>query len=328
MKKFFIFLALAIVLLLILSSCNSRRQENMQEQSPIRVAALRGPTALGLLQLMSESEQDNTRNNYTFELLGSPEQIPPLIARGEVDIAAIPGNLASILYNNLDGDVQALAVVTLGVLHIVDTTGEINSVADLADRTIFAGGQGATPEFALNYILSQNGLTPGVDVIVEFRAEHAEIAAMLETGQAEIAMLPEPFASTVLARVDGLRHALDLTEEWNKIQPEYGLIMSVVIGRRGFLEENPEAVAILLEEYAASIEFMTANLQEAAQLAAYYEIIPNTAIAMQAIPRTHITFLNGETMKRNLLGFYNVLYQAAPQSIGGRMPDEKFFFIP
>jgi len=326
MKKLFAATLIGAIGLLILTSCGTG--EATYEPSEVRIAALRGPTALGLLQLMYESEQGNTRNNYHFELLGSPDQVPPLLIRGEVDIAAVPGNLASILYNNTDGEVQALAIVTLGVLHVVDMTGEIQSIADLYGRTIYTFGQGATPEFALNYVLTQNGLTPGVDVNIEFRAEPPEIAALLQTGSAEIALLPEPFVSTLLMQIDDLNLALDLTEEWNRVQPDYGLIMSVVVGRRSFLAENPDAVAILLEEYANSIEFMTTNLTDAAQLASQFEIIPNAAIAEQALPRTHITFLNGTTMKQNLMGFYNVLYQANPATIGGRLPDEDFFFIP
>jgi len=325
-KKIFTIMLVAILLPAFVS-CSSQEYPQNYDAPTVRIAAMRGPTALGLLQLMDAAEQDNTIGNYEFTLLGMPDQVPPLLARGDIDIAAVPSNLAAILHNNPDIDIQVLAIVTLGVLHIVDTTGEIHSVSDLAGRTIFVSGQGAMPEFALNYVLSQNGLTPGVDVNIEFRAEHTEIAAMLEAGIAEIALLPEPFVSTVLARVEGLRPALDLTEEWNRIQPDYGLIMSVVIGRRSFLEENPATVTTLLAEYAASIEFVTSNIPQAAQLAARFDIIPNAAIAETALPRTHITFLNGEEMKRNLMGFYNVLYAQAPQSIGGRLPDETFFFM-
>ena len=325
MKKL-ILLALLTTTILTLSSC--RTQQETPDTTPIRIAAMRGPTALGLLQLMEQQELGNTVNNYYFQLLGMPDQLPPLLARGEVDIAAVPGNLASILYNQLEGDIQALAIVTLGVLHIVDTTGEINSIADLAGRTVFVSGEGATPEFALNYVLMHNGLTPHVDVDIQFRVEHTEIAAMLGAGTAQIALLPEPFVSTVLNQVDGLRIALDLTEEWNRVQPDYGLIMSVVIGRRSFIEENPQAVAILLQEYAASIEFVTTNIPEAAQLAAQFDIIRDPAIAEAALPRTHITFITGQQMKQNLTGFYGVLYSQTPRSIGGRLPDENFFFIP
>ena len=303
-------------------------EEPEAEPAAIRIAAMRGPTALGLLKLMYEEEQGNTFNNYSFELLGSPDEVPPLLVRGEIDVAAVPGNLAAVLYNRMEGEVQALAVVTLGVLHVVDLTGEIQSVSDLRGRTIFVSGQGATPEFALNYVLSQNGLTPGVDVFVEFRAEHTEIAALLETGQAEIALLPEPFVSTVLARIEGLELALDLTEEWNRVQPDYGLIMSVVIARREFLENNAKAVAVFMEEYAASIEFMTTNITGGAELAVNFGLIPAQPIAESALPRTHIVFLTGEEMRQNLMGFYNVLYEAEPGSIGGELPEDDFFFLP
>ena len=294
----------------------------------VSIAAIRGPTALGLFEMMDRNERGETINNYELQLLGSPDEIPPLLVRGEVDVAAVPGNLASVLYNRLDGDVVALAVVTLGVLHVVDMTDTIHSIADLEGRTIYVIGQGATPEFALNYVLTQNGLTPGVDVTVQFVTEPPELAALLEAGQAEIALMPEPFMSGALMQIDGLRHALDLTEEWNRVQPEYGLIMSVVVARREFVENYPEAVATLLEEYAQSIAFMTTNIPDAAQLAVDFGLIPNAAIAEAAIPRTHIVFITGDVMRQNLLGFYSVLYNENPDSIGGEMPEEDFFFIP
>ena len=303
-------------------------EEDQPEPVTIRVAALRGPTALGLLHLMRQKEQGYTQNEYDFQLVGAPVEIPPLLVQGEADVAAVPGNLAAVLYNQMDGAVQALAVVTLGVLHVVDNSGEIQSIGDLAGRTIFITGQGATPEFALNYVLKQNGLTPGIDVFIEFRAETSEIAALMQQGYAEIALLPEPFVSTVLAQVDDLRIVLDLTEEWNKVQQEYGLIMSVLIARREFIENNPEAMAIFMEEYAESIEFMTTKVPEGAQLAVDFGLIPALSIAESALPRTHIVFITGEEMQRNLTGFYGVLYNENPASIGGVLPDNDFFFIP
>ena len=290
----------------------------------IRVAAMRGPTAMGLLYLMDKSERGQVQNDYEFELLGSPDLVPPLLVQGEVDIAVVPGNLAAVLYNRLD--VQALAVVTLGVLHIVDTTGEINSVEDLRGRTIYMHGQGITPEIALNYVLEKNGLIPGEDVFVEFRAEHAEIAALLGSGQAEVALLPEPFVSTVLAQIEGLRVALDLSEEWNRVQPDYGLIMSVVIARREFLEENPDAVAIFMQEYAASVAFVNQNVPAAAEFAVEFDLVPAPHIAESAIPRSNIVFIAGDEMRENLMGFYRVLYDANPELVGGNLPSDEFFW--
>lgn len=319
MKKYLVFLTV-IVMVFGLAGCAER---GGGEQSTVRVAAMRGPTAMGLLHLMDEARNDATRNHYEFEILGSPDLVPPLLVQGAVDIAAVPGNLAAVLSNRVD--VQVLAVVTLGVLHIVDTTGEIHSVEDLRGRTIFAHGQGITPEIALNYVLEQNGLTPNEDVFIEFRAEHAEIAALLSTGYAEIALLPEPFVSTVLAQVDGLNVALDLTEEWNRVQPDYDLIMTVVIARREFIEANPDAVAVFLEEYAASVEFTNTNVPAAAQLAVDFDIIPTVAIAEAAIPRSNIVFITGDEMRQNLSGFFRVLYNANPETIGGAMPGDDFW---
>ena len=324
MKKV-LFVCIMILGVVLFASCQN---ETPAEYTTVRIAAMRGPTALGLLGLMDAAENGETQGIYEFTLLGSPDEVPPLLIRGDVDVAAVPGNLAAVLYNQLDGDVVALAIVTLGVLHIVDTTGEINSVEDLRNRTILVHGQGATPEFALNYVLTHNGLTPGVDVTIDFRAEHAEVAALLETGQGEIALLPEPFVSTVLARIDGLRIALDLTEEWNRVQPEYGLIMSVVVARRQFVEENPEAVRTLMREYENSINYVLGNISSAAQLAVDFGIIPNVAIAEAALPRTHVVFIYGEAMRQNLVGFYGVLYRENPMTVGGRVPGGEFFFIP
>ncbi|MCL1883720.1 MAG: ABC transporter substrate-binding protein [Defluviitaleaceae bacterium] len=320
MKKFLFLL----VMMFLFVGCSDDATEPDFEPADIRVAAMRGPTAMGLLHLMDAQQQGVARNNYEFELLGSPDLVPPLLVQGEVDIAAVPANLAAVLYNRMD--VQALAVVTLGVLHVVDTTDTIHSVADLAGRTIYLHGQGITPEIVLNYVLEQNGIID--DVTLEFRAEHTEILALLEAGQAEIAVFPEPFLSTSLARVDGLRAALDLTEEWDRIQPDYGLIMSVVIARREFVDNNPEAIAVFMEEYEASVNFINTNIPEAAQLAVDFELIPNPAIAEAAIPRTNIVFITGEEMRQNLTGFYHVLYNAEPQTVGGEMPEADFFFIP
>ena len=323
-------LLILLVLALALTGCftNLDTAEDADGRANVNIAALRGPSALGMLRLMDENDNGFTLNNYNFDLLNMPEGVPPLIIRGEVDIAAVPVNLASILYNATGGDVQALVVSTLGVLHIVDTTGEIDSIEDLRGRTVFASAQGATPEFVLNYILNMNGLVPGVDVLVEFRADHTEIAAMLENGLAEIAMLPEPFASTVLARMDNLEAVLDLTEEWNKVQPDYGLVMTAVIGRREFVENNPEAVATFLEEYRRSIEFVNLYTEDAARLAVEYGIIPNHTVAVQALPRSNLVFISGDQMRQYLQGFLQVLYNAAPDSIGGSMPGEGFFFTP
>jgi NitT/TauT family transport system substrate-binding protein len=210
----------------------------------------------------------------------------------------------------------------------VDATGTINSVEDLRGQTIYLSGEGATPEFALNYVLQMNGLTPGVDVHLEFRAEMPEIAALLSQGIAEIALLPEPFATTVLMQNDNITRALDLSAEWDAVQPAYRLLMSAVVARREWVDSNPEAVAQLMLEYAASIAYVNANVPSAAQMAVDFGLLPAVPVAQQAIPGMNLTWLTGSEMQSSFTGFLTVLYSENPASVGGRVPSENFFFRP
>ena len=293
-----------------------------EEAPPVNIAVIRGPTALAILPLM-----DRGPHNLSINIYGSPDEVVPQLVQGSADLAAVPTNLASVLYNNTGGGVQVVAIHTLGVLHVVSTT-EINTIEDLRGQTVFLSGLGGVVEFAFNYVLEMNGLTPGQDITLDFRAEHTEIAALIEAGQAEIALLPEPFATTVVNMNENARFSLDLTEEWNNVQPNYALVMGVMVGRREFLEENPGAVAAFLEEYEMSINFINSNVEEGAALAVKYDIIPNVNIAAQAIPRANIVFVTGDDMQTYLEGFLEVLYNQSPGSIGGQLPSENFFFVP
>ena len=294
----------------------------------INMVVLPGPSALGALWLMSQAEEEVTQNSYNIRVLGSPEEVVPMIVQGTADIAAVPTNLASVLHNNPNLDIKMLALSTMGVLHVIDTTGEIASIADLEGRTVHLSGLGAAPELAFNYVLRQNGLEPGVNVNLEFHAEQPQIAALMAEGIAEIALLPEPFATTVTMQNENARHALDLTQEWNRVQPDYGLVMTAIIVRSEFLIENPGAVSIFLTEYEQSINFVNNNVYEAAGLAVHFGLIPNEAIAVVAIPRSNQVFITGERMQNYTQGYLGVLYAQSPASIGGALPDEGFYFIP
>ncbi|MCL1935022.1 MAG: ABC transporter substrate-binding protein [Defluviitaleaceae bacterium] len=325
-KKIF-YLLIILIFLIGCGGSTYQVEPPINDVGEINIGVLRGPTGLGMLHLMKENEQNNTQNNYHFNILGSPDEIPSLLIQGAIDLAAVPSNLASVLYNVTKGEIQAIAINTLGVLHIMDTTSEINQIEDLRGRTIFLSGLGAVPEFVLNYILNMNGLIPGEDVFLSFRSEHTEIAALLTEGEASIALLPEPFATTVFNNIESVNFALDLTEEWNKIGEDYALVMGVLVGRRDFIEQNKEQIISFLHEYEISINFVNENIEEAAQLAVDFGIIPNANIATMAIPRSNLVFITGNTMKTYLEGFLNVIYNENPMSVGGNMPTNNFFFI-
>lgn len=288
-----------------------------QDDTEIRIAALKGPTGMGMVKLADKQNYPN----YTVSIEASPDALNPRIISGEVDVAAVPVNLASVLYNKLDGDISVLAVSTLGVLYVVEAGSEVNSVADLAGKTVYATGQGATPEYILNYLLDKNGVAGSVEV--NYVGEHAALATMLADGSAEIGMLPEPNVTTTLAGNDNLRIALNLTEEWNKVCSTE-LVQGVVIARKSFVNEHPEAIEQFLREYEKSSAFVNENIDEAAKLIVDVGILGNVEIAKKAIPNCNISFSKGEAMHKAVEGMLAVLFEANPKSIGGQTPRQGF----
>lgn len=290
-----------------------------QDDTEIRIAALKGPTGMGMVKLADKQNYPN----YTVSIEASPDALNPRIISGEVDVAAVPVNLASVLYNKLDGDISVLAVSTLGVLYVVEAGSEVNSVADLAGKTVYATGQGATPEYILNYLLDKNGVAGSVEV--NYVGEHAALATMLADGSAEIGMLPEPNVTSTLAGNDNLRIALNLTEEWNKVCSTE-LVQGVVIARKSFVNEHPEAIEQFLQEYEKSSAFVNENIDEAAKLIVDVGILGNVEIAKKAIPNCNISFSKGEAMHKAVEGMLAVLFEANPKSIGGKLPDKDFYY--
>lgn len=310
MKKL---LSLALLLILLVSCAAAEGAH---------VAALKGPTAMGMVELMEAHSDD-----YSFEICASADEITPRLVQGEIDIAALPANLAAVLYNRTDGALKVLGVNTLGVLYIAERGESIASVADLKGKTIYTAGKGSTPEYALNYILSANGLIPGQDVNLEFKAEHSECLAALMNDQSAVAMLPQPFITTAMQKAEDMRVALDLTEEWNQLQSDGGsaMITGVVVARSEFIEQNPDAVNAFLVDYAQSVDFVLSNNEQAALLVGKYDIVP-AEVAEKALPHCNICLITGSEMAEKLSGYLRVLYEAAPESVGGTLPDDAFYY--
>lgn len=296
-------------------------------RTTFRIASLKGPTTMGLVGLMDDADNGRARHDYQVEMYGTADEIAPQLLQGEVDVALIPCNLASVLYNKTEGAIEVAAVNTLGVLYLVTTSDEIGSVADLAGATVYTTGKGTTPEYVLNYVLTQNGLVPGEDVTVEFMSEATEVLAAMQLSSGyPVAMLPQPYVTTAQMQMEGLRAALDMTEEWDKVSPDSALVTGVVVVRRAFAEQNPDALREFLEDYRASTEFVNAHTDEAAALVARYGIVPKEEVAQKALPACNITFIDGPKMKEKISGYLQVLYDQNPQAVGGAMPDDAFYY--
>lgn len=307
----------------------SQSSETPIEKPKLRIGAIKGPTGLGLLQVMEKNDADEADNQYEFTVVGSPDEIVSKLTTGELDAAAVPTNLAATLYNKTEGEIQLTAINTLGVLYLVTNGEEIADIADLKGKTIYSSGQGAAPEYALNYILSANGLTD--DVKVEYLSEHAELASQVIAGKISIAVLPEPFVTQVTTKNEQVKVALDLTKEWDKAvalnkDGSSVLTMGSLVVRRDFAQENEEAFDHFLAEYRASVDYVNKNPEKAAALSEKYDIMA-AAVAEKAIPNCNIVFIDGTEMKAKAADFLKILHGYNPKSVGGTLPKDDFYYI-
>ncbi|MGI6156920.1 MAG: ABC transporter substrate-binding protein [Saccharofermentanales bacterium] len=292
---------------------------------PIKLAGLKGPTSMGLAELITKAQQDDADIRVDFELFGSPNELVPKIVKGECDLAAVPANLASTLYNKTDGQVVTVAINTLGILNIVERGDTIHSLEDLKGKTIYASGQGAVPEYAFHLLLEKSGIDPDHDVEIIWEAEHSAVVQSLVAHDGAIALLPQPFVTVTQKKVEDLRVAIDLNTVWESLVEDAGFVMGVLVAQKSLVEAYPEMMDAFLERYEASIAFANDQPEEAAELIEALGIF-KAAIAKEAIPYCSIRFADGQAMKTMLEGFLRLMFDANPQSIGGQLPGPEFYY--
>lgn len=337
MKKSKILVSCTAIIALLLSLCACGKSaesettapatENTIQTSELNITTLKGPTGLGMLKMMKDGSTDNVKFNFT--IAASPEEVTAAVLKNEPDIAAVPVNLASVLYNKTNGKYITAAINTLGVLYIVDTTGEIKSVADLKGKTVYASGKGSTPEYILDYVLTKNGINPSEDVEIIYSAEHSETVALLSRGKAKIALLPEPNVTTVLMNSEiNAKAAIDMTEEWSKVSEDGSApVQGCIIVKKDLLDSNPAAFDSFMTAYRESVNYVNNTVTEASALAETFGIIPKAAVAEKSIPNCNLVFIDGAEMKNTLSAFLKILFDYDSKSIGGSLPDEGMYYI-
>ena len=332
MMKRVMSLGLSLALAISLAACSSSVSEAAssaaateeptavpEAEAPVttfRIAGLKGPTTMGMVKLMSDAEAGETHQDYQVTMYGAADEVVPLLVKGDIDLAAIPANLAANLYNQ-----------TEGVLYVVTTGDNVKSVEDLKGKTIYSTGKGTTPEYVLNYILKKNGIDPEKDLTVEYKSEATEVAAALQAaGEGAIAVLPQPYVTAAQSQIEGLNVVLNLTEEWNKVSTDSDLVTGVLVARTEFIEQNEAAFDEFLKDYQSSIEWVNSNTADAAELVANYGIVAKAPLAQKALPACNITYVDGAEMKAKLSGYLQVLFDQNPKAVGGAMPGDDFYY--
>ncbi|MBQ2105460.1 MAG: ABC transporter substrate-binding protein [Lachnospiraceae bacterium] len=304
--------------------------EDPADDVTIRVAGLKGPTTMGLVKLIDDDANGTTENDYEFTMVTAADELTALVAGGKVDIALLPANVASVLYNKTKGNVAVIDINTLGVLYLVSGDSSISTVDQLKGKTVYLPGKGTTPDYSLRYVLSAAGLSEE-DVTLEFKSEAAEVASVLAEDPNAVGLLPQPFVTAAMAQNDKLSMVMDLAALWDSFQPEEGgsrLVTGATIVNKAFLEENSDLVDIFLDEHEASIAFTETNPDAAAELIAAQGIVAKAPIAKKALPYCNVEFISGEEMKEALSGYLNVLFDQNPASVGGALPDDAFYYLP
>jgi NitT/TauT family transport system substrate-binding protein len=347
--KRIISLVLALVLALSLAACTKAPKTDPTTVAPteapteavptatgvdVKLATLQGPTGMGMAYLLNDAKEGKTLNNYEATICAGPDEITGKIVSGEFDIAALPTNAAATLYNKSNGKVKLLALNTECVLYILEKGDTIKSMADLKGKTIYVSGQGSTPEFILNYLLEASGLKVGEDVKLDFTyTTHNDLVAFAASGKADVVLLPEPAVTALLAQNKDMKVALSLDDVWDKVTDgtdyeDAEIAMGCVVVNTAFAEAHPDAVKAFLYEYEKSIDLVKdeKNIDQTAEIIAQVGIVAKAPVAKMALPRCNITFETGAEMREEVEGFYKVLFDAQPNSVGGQLPDDNFYY--
>lgn len=319
MKKLSAVLLVLCMTILCFTGCGKEQTAN------IRIGSLKGATSLGMLDLMEKATNGESKNTYEFTMATAPDELLPLMIKGELDIALIPANAAANLYKKSEGKVEVIDINTLGVLYFVTGDSNISSIADLEGKTVYLTGKGATPEAGIRYILEKNGLTD--KVTLEFKSEATEVATVLAEDSSGIGLLPQPFVTAACMQNDALSVVMDLNEEWGKVSEDGSkMVTGVTVVRKEFRENNPGAVKTFLEEHANSVNAVLADPEHAATLAVLQGIVAKEPIAMKAIPNCNLVCITGAEMKSALTGYIQSLNDFNPELTGG-MPADDFYYI-
>ena len=316
--------------MLTLTACGAAETADgqVQEQVTVRVGSLKGPTSIGLVRLMEQSTNGETSNTYEFTMETAADALLGKMMQGELDIALVPANVASVLYHKTEGGISVIDINTLGVIYMVSADTSIDSMDDLVGKTVYLTGKGTTPDFALQYLLSANGISVD-DVTLEYKSEATEVAAVLAENPDAVGLLPQPFVTAATKQNEALSVVLDLTEQWNLVQGEGGstLVTGVTIVRNDFLAEHEAAVQAFLADHKASAEYANTETAATAELVVAQGIIEKAPVAEAAIPFCNIVYMDGEAMKEALSGYLKVLEEQNAEFIGGSVPEDGFYYI-
>jgi len=291
----------------------------------VNVALPDGVPALSMVRLLKERPSMGANVTVNYEIVRSPDLLAARVVSGEADIAVVPTNLAAVLHNRNTG--YRLAASTIwGVLYLVSNE-NITSWEDLRGKTVHTFGRGLTPDIVFRYLLSENNINPERDVTLNYLGSGTELAQAMIAGRVHTAIIPEPALTQVLTRRQDLSVALDLQKEWGDatgLADSYPQASIVISGN--LIDNNPEFVRRFLQEVEQSVAWLNANPRTAGTWAEELQIGLTASVVERALPRSNIRFVPAIRARRAIEQYLKVLFDFAPESVGGRLPGENFYY--
>lgn len=342
MKKLFTIFILMISLLSLTSCSSDKKTEPLYEISDdkfadmeedvtlekinITIGALRGTTLMGLAQLMKNNSEDMAANIYSFDIANTPDEIITSMMNGDIDVASVPPNIASILYNKSNGKVQVAAIDSLGAMYIVTEGKSVKSFMDLKGKTLYMSGEGTTTEYVLNYLLDKNDIDLYKDITVVYKSTEEDVLDMVSETKDAIGLLSEPYATMAIERNNKLKKVLDINGEWLNIDEDSSLISGVLVARKEFIEKNEPSFIAFLDEYAESVEYTNANIEDVSFILDEFQIL-EADIAQKVIPFCNIIYFDEDIMEEKIETFLKIIFEQDASSIGGSLPEKEFYYF-
>lgn len=341
MKKVLLFI-LSVLLVVSIAGCAKKQPKeevevkekevvNDEEKTEIvdldlNVAGLKGPTSMGMIKLFEDYTNPSEGLNINYTVESAPDLLVGKLIKGELDIATVPTNLASIIYNKTKGKYKLVNINTLNVMYIMTDGAEINSIKDLKDETLYISGKGATPDFVTRYLIEKNGLIIGEDINVDFSLDHSSLAQAINSGEVKFGVLPQPFVTTLMMKNSDVKIGVDLQKEWEAVEDDSLLALGGLLVKTELIENHPEIVNNFLDEYKKSVEYVNSNPKGASILIEKFGILPKAKMAEMAIPKCNIVYKDAKDIQNELNEYYKILFDFNPKSVGGKLPDDEFYY--
>jgi|LGOV01.1.fsa_nt_gb NitT/TauT family transport system substrate-binding protein len=307
-------------------SIMSDEVENIEnDKTFIKVAAPIGSPTLSIIKMFKDSLMIGSNTEVAYECVKSPDLMASKIMSGEIDIALVPSNLAIKMYNK-GIDYKYAATGVWGVLYIISSE-DITTWEDLKGKEINIIGRGLTPDIVTRYLLKANGLEPDKDVKFNYVNGASELAQLFISGESTLSIMPEPMLSKVMMKKCDTKIVLDLQEEWTKVSgnndsyPQAGIFI-----KNELIENHPELVEEFLLKYEESIKWVNENPSLAGEYSEEFKTGLNAELVKKAIKRSNISYKNAIDSEKALISYYEVLLNFSPDTIGGKLPDDNFYY--